>query len=288
MSHMWGDAIQNLVKQGAFNNTSNPRDLGKYIFGADIWGARDVLRGFQQQNTFMTPEQLSTLMGQLTQPAIDTLTSNFGQQQRGLASSFANRGNLFGGSLTGAQAQLGTGFQRALSNLFSNVGGQLGQTNLQLGAQRQMQANQLLNELFSQILGGEYGIAAARAGRPPGGSFGETLMGLGGLAAGGAQLWPVLTSDRNIKKNIKEADEEMVLENVERLPVYRWKYKDDSGGEHIGPMAQDFKEVFGLGDSDKLIYGVDANGVLLAAVKALKRKISALESKLDKLEAQNA
>ncbi len=162
----------------------NSRDIGKYIFGTDVWGARDVLRGFQQQNTFMTPEQLSTLMGQLTRPAIDTLSRQFGQQSRGLAQGFANRGNLFGGSLTGAQAQLGTGHQQALSDLFSNVGGQLGQTNLQLGAQRQMQATQLLQALLSQILGGEYGIAAAAAGKQKTGGFGIDTP-FGGFNIGG-------------------------------------------------------------------------------------------------------
>lgn len=160
----------------------NPVDIGKYLFSNQLFPQQDFLRGTQQQNTFMTPEQLSTLMGQLTQPAIDTLSRQFGSQSRGLASSFANRGNLFGGSLTGAQAQLGTGHQQALSDLFANVGGQLGQTNLQLGAQRQMQATQLLQALLSQILGGEYGVQAARAGRGKQPGFSLGIPGIGGIS----------------------------------------------------------------------------------------------------------
>jgi hypothetical protein len=38
---------------------------------------------------------------------------------------------------------------------------------------------------------------------------------------------------------------------------------------HLGPTAQDFYEVFGLGDDDKYISTVDADGVALAAIQAL-------------------
>lgn len=172
---------------------SNPVDLGKYLFGREVFPQQEFLRGAQRQNTYMTPEQFSTLFRQLTAPAIDTLGRQYGAQSRNLAASFANRGQLFGGSLTGAQAQLGAGHEKALSDLLAGVGGQLGTLDLQLGAQRQAQATQLLQALFSQILGGEYGVAAARAGRPKQGfDFGGLFSGLGGLAGGAAELIPVL------------------------------------------------------------------------------------------------
>ena len=47
--------------------------------------------------------------------------------------------------------------------------------------------------------------------------------------------------------------------------------------EHVGPMAQDFKAAFGLGDSDKEIQAVDAFGVLLMAVKALSEEVEQLK-----------
>ena len=165
----------------------NPTDIGKYFFGTQLYPQFDYLTGIRNQNTYLSPEQYLKLFQQLTAPAEARLGQQYGQQQRGLASSFANRGNLFGGSLTGAQAQLGTGYNQALSDLFSNVGGQLGQLDLTLGAQRQGQAMQLIQALLSQILGGEYSIKAAKAGKPSEG-LGGVLGGLGGLIGGIAGL----------------------------------------------------------------------------------------------------
>ena len=43
----------------------------------------------------------------------------------------------------------------------------------------------------------------------------------------------------------------------------------------MGPMAQDFREAFGLGTDDKTITQVDANGVTLAAIQGLNAKLEA-------------
>ena len=55
---------------------------------------------------------------------------------------------------------------------------------------------------------------------------------------------------------------------------------------HLGPMAQDFKAAFGLGESDKMINIVDANGVLMVAVQALYRRVQALEAEVEALRAE--
>jgi hypothetical protein len=52
---------------------------------------------------------------------------------------------------------------------------------------------------------------------------------------------------------------------------------------HNGPMAQDFHAAFGLGDSDKAIGMQDADGVALAAIQGLNRK---LESELRTKDAE--
>lgn len=160
----------------------NPVDIGKYLFANNLFGQQDFLKGAQNQSTYMTPEQFSNLFRQLTAPAIDTLGRQYDAQSRGLSRDFANRGQLFGGSLTGAQAQLGAGHEKALSDLLSGVSGQLGTLDLQLGAQRQAQATQLLQALLSQILGGEYGIRAAQAGRPKQPGFSLSVPGIGGIS----------------------------------------------------------------------------------------------------------
>jgi hypothetical protein len=47
----------------------------------------------------------------------------------------------------------------------------------------------------------------------------------------------------------------------------------------MGPMAQDFKEMFGVGDG-KVIMTVDAVGVLYGAIQALATKVEELEARL--------
>jgi hypothetical protein len=51
-------------------------------------------------------------------------------------------------------------------------------------------------------------------------------------------------------------------------------------------MAQDFAAAFGLGDDDRSINMVDANGVLTVAVQALYRRVEALEAQLAELAAK--
>jgi hypothetical protein len=82
----------------------------------------------------------------------------------------------------------------------------------------------------------------------------------------------VSSSYRNAKQDIEELDHRDVLARVMELPVSEWSYKDAPGTRHIGPMAQDFYKAFGLGDTDKGISSIDAGGVALAAIQAVKRE----------------
>jgi cell division protein FtsB len=53
----------------------------------------------------------------------------------------------------------------------------------------------------------------------------------------------------------------------------------------MGPVAQDFRAIFGLGEDERTIATVDADGVALAAIQGLHRK---LEAERDALKAENA
>lgn len=94
------------------------------------------------------------------------------------------------------------------------------------------------------------------------------------------------SSDRNRKEAIIEIDPAMILDKLSQLPVTEWQY---IGGEerHIGPMAQDFYAAFGLGLGEKTIATVDADGVALAAIKALVNENQQLENELSVLKDQN-
>ena len=79
-----------------------------------------------------------------------------------------------------------------------------------------------------------------------------------------------------------------ILDKLVALPISTWNYTwDPPTTRHLGPMAQDFMATFGLGDDDKVINMVDANGVNMVAIQALHRKIQALEARIADLEGRS-
>jgi trimeric autotransporter adhesin len=104
------------------------------------------------------------------------------------------------------------------------------------------------------------------------------------------------TSDRNLKTLIQNINPSSILEKVAAMPISKWMYKSDEAKNwHIGPMAQDFRKAFGLGQDDKTIATIDADGIALAAIKGLNQKllekvklkddeIAALKSRLNAIE----
>jgi len=80
-------------------------------------------------------------------------------------------------------------------------------------------------------------------------------------------------SDVNLKENFKSVDGEELLDKVEALNITQWNYKNESDDvKHIGPTAQDFKRVFGVGVNDQTISTIDPSGIALAAIQELTRQ----------------
>jgi trimeric autotransporter adhesin len=103
--------------------------------------------------------------------------------------------------------------------------------------------------------------------------------------AAGAGAWSSL-SDRNAKANFDTVDTRAVLESLVNLPVTTWNYlAQDEAIRHIGVMAQDFYAAFNVGEDDRHITTIDADGVLFAAVQGLNAK---LEDENAALRQQNA
>lgn len=97
-----------------------------------------------------------------------------------------------------------------------------------------------------------------------------------GLGISAASLF---ASHRAFKENATPVSPNMVLEAFANLPVEKWRYKPGmrlGQQPHIGPYAEDFKKMFGVGDG-VTIDPIDAIGVLCAAVKALTARIKELE-----------
>jgi hypothetical protein len=99
---------------------------------------------------------------------------------------------------------------------------------------------------------------------------------------------PLCKSDRNLKKNIAPADTDAILRKVSELPISTWTYLDEpSAVRHLGPMAQDFRASFGLGNDERTYHSIDAHGVALAAIQALERVVKQQEERIEKLEREN-
>jgi hypothetical protein len=91
------------------------------------------------------------------------------------------------------------------------------------------------------------------------------------LLAGGSQ-WLSL-SDVRAKHRFRELDGDDILARIAAMPVAEWSYRaQDAAIRHIGPTAQDFHAAFGLGEDPLHIGTLDADGVALAAVRALEAR----------------
>lgn len=78
-----------------------------------------------------------------------------------------------------------------------------------------------------------------------------------------------------------------MLQRLTELPISVWSYGfDHPSVRHLGPMAQDFAATFGLGSSDRTMSTVDVNGVCMASIQALQRRVTALETELAEYRAQ--
>jgi hypothetical protein len=73
------------------------------------------------------------------------------------------------------------------------------------------------------------------------------------------------------------------------MPIQSWSYTaQDASIRHIGPMAQDFRAAFEVGESEREINATDAYGVTMAAVQGLYRKIEERDDVIAALQQQIA
>ena len=92
------------------------------------------------------------------------------------------------------------------------------------------------------------------------------------------------SSSKFLKDNIAEVDYEDILHTIDSLAIKQWSYIKDQGQvKHIGPMAQDFYDVFKIGSDEEHISSIDTSGVSLAAIKALHNKVKVLENRIEQL-----
>ncbi len=96
------------------------------------------------------------------------------------------------------------------------------------------------------------------------------------------------TSSREFKTDFAPVDEVAILEKVSELPMSTWRYKMETKGKrHLGPVAEDFKQTFGLSDG-KHISTVDEGGVALAAIKGLNKVLQKRTAEIAELTRANS
>jgi hypothetical protein len=93
----------------------------------------------------------------------------------------------------------------------------------------------------------------------------------------------IVSSDRAAKQAFEAVDTGAVLLRVASLPIATWSYRNDPSVRHIGPVAQDFHAAFGVGNDDRTIATVDADGVALAAIQALNAKVESQREEIARL-----
>jgi len=100
-------------------------------------------------------------------------------------------------------------------------------------------------------------------------------------------------SDVDMKEDFRQLDGRDVVAKVASMPIYNYKYKTQEGVRHMGPTAQDFSSAFGVGEDERHISVVAADGVALAAIQGLHsiiqdkdKEIGNLTTKVDAMAQQ--
>lgn len=117
---------------------------------------------------------------------------------------------------------------------------------------------------------------------------GSDLSGIGSLIGGAAKAYGAYAgaaalagSSKEIKTDKEPVSEGAAMAGLQRIPVEKWRYKDGvaDGGEHVGPYAEDVQRQFGdqAAPGGKEIDLVTMNGITIAALKGLQKKVAGLE-----------
>jgi hypothetical protein len=118
---------------------------------------------------------------------------------------------------------------------------------------------------------------------------GQCCDNLGCVGTAGEGRCGAITSDRAVKADFASVDGQAVLAQVAALPIQSWRYRtEETAVRHIGPMAQDFAAAFHVGDDDRHIHVVDAQGVALAAIQGLLQELHVLQAQNATLTARVA
>lgn len=274
---------EGIVRDAQNFDTEAERERLAGLAGADtaqaFGGARDQFRR-DLGRSGVNPADGAYAAGLKEMAASEALATAYGKNKarsdattlgRAMKMDAASLGrNLPSNQATSAQIALSAGNSAAQTG---QVPVALGQGQAQLGGAgygTAIQANNSAGNLYGQ---------AAQAGQQDDSGLWGALGQVGGAAL-------MAFSDKDMKEGKQPVKGEIALSAVRKMPVAKWKYKKgspahDGGKPHVGPMAQDVNAAAGDGvaPGGKAIDLVSMNGITLAAVQALDKKVRRLEKR---------
>lgn len=92
-----------------------------------------------------------------------------------------------------------------------------------------------------------------------------------------------IASSRTLKTGFARVTPTEMLARVADLPVASWRYKtEEDDRRHVGPFAEDFQRLFGLGDGETISV-IDAQGVAFAAIQGLQQELAEKDAEVEAL-----
>lgn len=216
-------------------------------------------------------------------------TAAFAVGAQNLASGFASVAMGYGVK-AGGQGSVAIGYRTTAKNDYSVAIGYRASNNghtgtMAMGDQSVVDSvrNQADNEFRARYNGGfRLRVSTASNGDVPGsgGNVGCDLT----VAV---PTW-TCASSRTLKHAYEDIDGEDVLRRIAATPVTTWEMIGDSLRiRHMGPVAEDFYDAFGLGLGRTAIGLGDIDGVSFAGVGALVRRTDGLRADAELLRAEN-
>ncbi|UCC81194.1 MAG: tail fiber domain-containing protein [Candidatus Zixiibacteriota bacterium] len=210
---------------------------------------------------------------------------------------YSNSADSAGATVGGGSGNIASGFTSTVAggnyNIASGTAATVpgGQYNMASGhysfaAGRRAKADSAGSYVWADITDADFTSSAVNGFhvRASGGVYMYTSSDLstGAYLSSGSGTWSSVC-DRTLKRNIREVDYRDMIEKVVTLPISQWSYKtQDESIEHVGPMAQDFHRLFGLGEDDKHLTSLDLAGISLAAIKGLYEMNQQQKAQLDR------
>lgn len=114
--------------------------------------------------------------------------------------------------------------------------------------------------------------------------YSSTDLSNGVTLAPGGGSWSMI-SDRSKKNAIVGLNPLDFQQAFKSLGVFSWNYKGVPVG-HVGPMAQDFYQTFGVGELPRYINMIDSDGVTFLGAKMINKRLEALPKKEEVNEAE--